>query len=131
MSVLVKIYFLPVAYKLIYNFFLEPNSSRNLMPNLVLIRVTLYCLFMQLIPACFNDLCLFFTHDFWKVSTACTAPRPFLLLTGGWVCTSIWVGTQLAPADERDHMVSCSVYRAEEKNGGTLGMMTFVFPSNH
>lgn len=56
MPVLVKIYFLPVAYKLIYNFFLEPNSSRNLMPNLVLIRVTLYCLFMQLIPTYLNDL---------------------------------------------------------------------------
>lgn len=75
---------------------------------------------MQLVHAYLNDFFLFFTHDFRKVHMGDTAPRPFLLFTaphqsGGWGCTRIWVGTQLSLADERDHMVSCSVYKAEEK----------------
>lgn len=58
-----------------------------------------------------------------SLSSACTASRPFLLLTSvqqwqGCECRRGWEGMQLEqliPADPRDmpqHMVSCSAYRA-------------------
>lgn len=78
------------------------------------------------------------------LSSACTTPRSFLLLTlpqqrGGWGRTRTCQGTgwgHLTSADQRDiphHMASCSGFHARGRRGkqGMIRVMVFVFLSLH
>ena len=75
------------------------------------------------------------------LSSAYTESRPFLLLTPpyqrvGWGWAKSWEGTQpeqLTPPDQSDipdHMTLYSATKAVGKEeGGTFGIVAFVFPS--